>query len=340
VTKSDAQIKRLQKGNAADRRAAAGEILDFTGRYPNMRRFADSVLRGALRDRDRMVRTYAGATLLIRNGHTELDVEFVREAAESLDPMIRELAEEAIAKAVENIRSSAAVKAALADIFVQFLWDLDMQTKAARALAWTTTGCTDLSPRVVYRLKDLLRDPKAGPNAAAALANLGAQKGNFSEMAALYAESLRLDYTYSSPKAAAIAEDALLEAADRGLDISAAVPSLEAAYASGNSGDNAGWALVRHYSKQGRREDLRRLVPIRVNDSYLHVTVTISDKARKGKKGKPVERFQNLRCGYCGNPETLVIYYKAGNDSWGEPWTYEVQCSECGKFTLYVKDPG
>jgi len=296
-------------------------------------------LRRALRSKSAMVRMYAAATILKKNGCGWFDVEFVRRAAESLNPLIVEMAEEVLVKAIENLGDATVVHDALADLFLQFLWDREMQVKALSALSHVAKD-VDFSPRVMHRLEELLRDRDAARSAAATLENIAARSGNFTRWAILMSDSLRLTYGYTSPSLATIAEDALLDAADRKIDISPAVPFLEAAYATGNSGDNAGWALVRHYWNQGRHDDLRRLVPIRVDDSYLHVTVTISERAMHGVQGKPVERFFRERCGYCGSNRILCIFYEAGNDSWGRPWQYEYECAVCGKFTFYSKDPG
>jgi hypothetical protein len=154
------------------------------------------------------------------------------------------------------------------------------------------------------------------------------------------AASLRLVYGYGAPALAAIAESRLLADADRKLDISPAVPHLEAAHASGCSGDSAAWALIRHYWNQGRIDDLRRLVPVKLHEGYFDVTtITISDVPMHGSQGSLNPAGGPARCGFCANPRTSCIYYSGGGDPLtGRTDFSEYECSECGKFTYYVEE--
>jgi hypothetical protein len=272
----------------------------------------------------------AAARILKKKGH-DFDAVLVRMAAESQHPDDRQIAAEGLLEALQNIDDPAAVKMALAPVFARHLWDFNPKIRrdTAVALAWVATE-TELTPRNIWRLEALLRDPEAGAAAARALTNDAVRRGDFSRVAILLSNLLHLEVSYASPKAAGVAERELLTCADQKIDISPAVPCLEAAYASRCSGYEAGWALVRHYWNVGRKEELRRLVPLR--DEY---DVTISDTPRHGLRGKSVEnwRLRARRCGYCGNPGVVCIYSDVSGDLVAKIIHAEFECSECGKFT-------
>jgi len=326
----------LRNADPARRRAAAIAMLDV----PRLR--LDAVKR-ALRDTDRIVRICAAATLLVKKGYPAY-ARLVRKSAESLRLHDLAAAEDELVDVVERIDDVAAVKNALVSLFVQHLWDHDpaILNKALAGLAWAVDD-VEPSARTMHRLDDLLGHPEAAAAAAEVLTNVALLKGDYSAVATRLTDLLRLVYSYRRPALAKVAEGKLLADADRKLDISPAVPYLEAAYATGCSGDSAAWALIRHYWNQRQIDDLRRLVPVKLHDpdAYFEITtVTVSDQPMHGSQGRPPSHpaAKSARCGYCANPRTSCIYYKCQGDLTGRTDCSEYECSECGKFTYYVEE--
>ena len=127
------------------------------------------------------------------------------------------------------------------------------------------------------------------------------------------------------------ASELLEEAAMRGIDISAAVPALEAASARPGAGVRpaASRALSRHFRNTGREAKLA--LHDFTQSLGMCTRLELSHRPVHAETDQEVKGAEPRRCGHCGSTQTACLFSDPGS----QVETLEYRCTACGKFTVY-----
>ena len=128
----------------------------------------------------------------------------------------------------------------------------------------------------------------------------------------------------------------LEEAAKCGIDISAAVPALEAASArpaapgTPSHRPAASRALSHHFRNTGQEATLTR--HDFTKDLGLSTGLELSHRPVHAETDQEVKGAEPRRCGHCGSEQTACVFSSPGY----QVATSEYRCTACGKFTVYT----
>ena len=82
-------------------------------------------------------------------------------------------------------------------------------------------------------------------------------------------------------------------------------------------------------------KDFLRIHP-NLREKYDHTSIYINEKPMRGEAGKFKDwPIGNLLCGVCGKDNVKLIHYTSGGTSDGTVEVKEVQCLDCGCFTMF-----
>jgi len=133
---------------------------------------------------------------------------------------------------------------------------------------------------------------------------------------------------YSARRACELLEDA----ARRGIDISVAVPALEAALArrAAQVRPAASRALSHHFRNTRREAKLTLHDFTKYLGALTHLE--LSHRPVHAETDQEVHGAEPRKCGHCGSTQTACLFSAPGD----QVETLEYRCTACGKFTVYV----
>ena len=268
--------------------------------------FVAAAIPAALDDPDEEVRHSATLALLIRNwkGALYCITDLAEWALRSASPDRRRSAAQALRTALGK-PDAASAATALVPLVIEGLLAPDDDPAAA---------CVMEQPRyhAASAAKALIR---AGGDARAVIPH--------------FVEWLtRPSASYS----ARIACELLEEAARHGIDISAAVPALEAALARrvAHVRPAASRALSHHFRNTGQEATLTVHEFTKYLGECTHLE--LSHRPVYAETDQEVKGAEPRQCGHCGSTQTACLFSDPGD----QVETLEYRCTGCGKFTVYV----
>ena len=290
-------------GWACDRHGPAS-----TDKFP----FVAAAVPAALDDPDEEVRHSAALALLNRNWKSALsDTTGLAEwALRSVSPDRRNLAAQALRTAV-GASDAASAATALVPLVIEGLLAPD-----------------EPSARVMDQPRD---------NAAFAAKALIRAGGDVRAVIPHVVEWLS---RASAGSGSARVPCELLEvAAKRGIDISAAVPALEAASARPAAGVRPAWgvrpaasrALSHHFRNTGREATLTLHDFTKYLGASTHLE--LSHRPVHAETDQPWYGAEPRQCGHCGSTQTACLFSDSPRS---DEENLEYRCTACGTFTVYV----